>query len=65
MDNDGKTPLHHAASDGHAEMVELLLERGAHINARDNYGRTALDYADPNINPVVAALLHQTGVIHG
>ena len=32
---DGRTPLHHAAMKGHAEVVSLLLEKGADIQARD------------------------------
>jgi ankyrin repeat protein len=30
------TALHHAASRGHKDIVFLLLEKGAHINAKDN-----------------------------
>ncbi|WP_435528047.1 ankyrin repeat domain-containing protein [Microbacterium aurantiacum] len=35
-------PLHLAASNEHFEIVELLLDNGADINARDSDGRTAL-----------------------
>jgi ankyrin repeat protein len=30
----GKTPLHHAAIHGHMEVVRLLLERGANLEAK-------------------------------
>jgi hypothetical protein len=29
------TPLHHAAAGGHADVVQLLVERGAHLDAKD------------------------------
>jgi ankyrin repeat protein len=39
------TPLHHATAAGHKAMVELLLERGADVNAKDGSGGTALHTA--------------------
>ena len=41
-DGAGYTKLHHAAKDGQYEEVRRLVERGAHLNIRDNAGRTAL-----------------------
>ena len=42
----GLTPLHYAASAGHNDIVELLIERGANVNATDSgKGATPLDYA--------------------
>ena len=42
----GLTPLHYAASAGHNDIVELLIERGANVNATDSgKGGTPLDYA--------------------
>ncbi len=38
----GRTPLHIAALFGLEEMVALLLERGADVNARDQWGVTPL-----------------------
>ncbi len=39
------TPLHRAASEGHTEVVKILLKAGAKVNAKNNRGRTPLDYA--------------------
>ena len=41
----GYTPLHQAAASGQAEMVGLLLERGAVSHLRCDQGKTAEDYA--------------------
>ncbi len=38
----GSTPLHLAATAGMKEMSALLLEKGAALEARDDYGRTPL-----------------------
>src|SRR5512143_3812016 len=35
-DEEGATALHHAAERGHRDIVRLLLENGAAINARDD-----------------------------
>ncbi|KAI1205140.1 uncharacterized protein F4807DRAFT_444149 [Annulohypoxylon truncatum] len=45
QDEDGKTSLHIASSQGHAKAVASLLKANAHINTTDNEGRTALHYA--------------------
>jgi ankyrin repeat protein/beta-lactamase regulating signal transducer with metallopeptidase domain len=42
----GLRPLHLAAYKGRTAAVELLLSRGADVNAKDFYGRTALWYAE-------------------
>lgn len=41
-DLEGRTPLHIAAWQGHASMVELLLRYGADVNAVDREQRTPL-----------------------
>ncbi len=44
-DEDGSTALIEAAGKGHIEIVKLLIEKGAKINAKDNDGVTALMYS--------------------
>jgi hypothetical protein len=45
-DDQGATPLHHATFRGRRELAELLLARGADINARDaQFGATPAGWA--------------------
>jgi len=45
-----ETPLHNAVYCRNKELVEALLEHGADVNAKDQWGRTALDNAnDPSV----------------
>ncbi len=54
-------PLHLAAECGHREIVELLLDRGADINARANYNRTALHLAAERGHREIVELLLDRG----
>jgi hypothetical protein len=42
---DDNSPLHNAASRGHANYLEALLNAGASPNSRDPYGNTLLHLA--------------------
>ena len=44
-DDQKRTALHKAAAKGHKDMVQLLLLKGASIEALGEYDRTPLDYA--------------------
>ena len=44
-DRTGKTALHHAAYNGHVQMLSLLLLKGASVKAKDRSDRTPLHYA--------------------
>jgi ankyrin repeat protein len=45
-DESGATPLHYAALNGHREIAQLLLERGADINSTDSqFGATPAGWA--------------------
>ena len=41
----GRTPLHIAAEEGHKEIAELLIAKGADVNAKDSVGFTPLHEA--------------------
>ena len=43
---EGRTPLHWAADGGDPDVVRLLLEAKANVNARDGRGQTALHIAE-------------------
>ncbi len=44
-DYDRRTPLHIAAAEGQSEIVELLCEKGANVNAMDRWGARPIDAA--------------------
>ncbi len=44
-DRSGKTALHHAAYNGHLDMVSLLMLKGANVKAVDKREKTALHLA--------------------
>ena len=58
---DGNRPLHYAAMKGQADIVLLLLKRGAEVGARNKAGETALDLARANSQEAVVELLKAHG----
>jgi ankyrin repeat protein len=64
------TPLMQAASSANLELVKLLLDAGAKLNAEDNSGQTALDAAEMYTHSseehrTVAAFLRERGATSG
>jgi ankyrin repeat protein len=57
----GETPLHRAAAFGDAEAIQLLLDAGAAVDARDAAGDTPLSWASWHLRP--AAILRM--LCHG
>jgi len=57
----GCTPLHCAARYGHKEVAELLIAKGADINAKDTQGRTPIDLAINQGRKEMAKLLVSRG----
>jgi uncharacterized protein len=59
-DEDGFTPLHLAAANGHTGIVEFLLTTRAEVNSKDNAGSTPLHQAAAGQhNDIVELLLAQ------
>ncbi|XP_045473083.1 serine/threonine-protein phosphatase 6 regulatory ankyrin repeat subunit A [Harmonia axyridis] len=61
VDKHGKTGLHIAATQGHYQMVEVLLGQGADINASDKNGWTPLHCASKAGCTDVVVLLTESG----
>ena len=62
MNNEGVTALMCASSQGHTEIVRMLLEKGAKVNAtNDDGGETALMIASANGRADVVSLLLENG----
>ncbi len=57
----GWTPLHYAATGGHVDLIRLLLEHHAYIDAESPNGTTPLMMAAYYGNPAVTLLLLEEG----
>lgn len=57
----GDTPLHLSVYSGNLLLVEQLIDRGADLNATNNYGETPLFYAARKSMPAFVRLLLQRG----
>ena len=61
----GVTPLMISSSCGHTDIVEALIQSGANVNKTDEFGDTALDYAEQAKQDITRVLLLQHGGLHG
>src|SRR5215213_1653393 len=52
-----KTPLMHAASEGHVEIVKLLLAKGAEVNAQTDEGTALIQAVNGGQEEIVKLLL--------
>ena len=60
--DDGQTPLHGAADRNNGtKVIELLLNAGAKINARDHLGKTPLFYAQQSEKKRIVTYLKKSG----
>jgi ankyrin repeat protein len=60
-DNNGRTPLHHAASGGSADLVNYFIDKGAKLELRDAQFKTPLHLAAMNDRKDVVAVLLKRG----
>ena len=65
MDDTGATALHHAASGGYDDIVQLLLSKGASIEAGTKYNDTPLHLAAYNDRTSTMGLLLSKGALIG
>jgi ankyrin repeat protein len=61
----GRTVAEAELNENYLEIVGMLLEKGAKVNARDNGGKTPLDQAVRNGEKEIVALLRKHGGRHG
>ena len=60
-DYDKRTALHLAASNGHLDVVKLLVDLGASVNVSDRYGGKPLDDAIRHSHDMVVTFLQKNG----
>ena len=61
----GVTPLMISSSCGHTDIVEAFIQSGANVNKTDEFGYTALDYAEQAKQDMTHVLVLQHGGLSG
>ncbi|KAK1789983.1 hypothetical protein P4O66_002300 [Electrophorus voltai] len=56
-----ETALHHAAKASNAEMIELLVEFGANVYAKDKHEKRPGDYTQPTSSSALLLQLYESG----
>lgn len=64
-DYDRRTPLHIAASEGHLEICQYLVTKGAQLNRSDRWGGSPLDDAHRHRHVEVSDFLRSCGATFG
>lgn len=62
-DEDGMTPLHHAALNGYAQCADVLLKAGAELNVTNHAGLTPLEIAIQQQHAGTIAVLRKHGAV--
>jgi len=60
----GISVLHVAAAHGCGQLIDLLIQHGANVNAADGNGKTPMDYAVANKQTEAAEILRKQGGVH-
>jgi len=60
-DANGQTFLHKAVTNGTTKNIKFAIEKGVNLEAQDDKGKTALDYAAEHINCEAFALIKNKG----
>jgi ankyrin repeat protein len=53
QNNQGRTPLHYTTMYGHKESIIILLNAGANLDEKDNYGQEAFDMGSDNVKELI------------
>jgi len=57
------TPLHYASEHGHTDVIQLLIDHGADIDAKNKWGTTPLHLASSHGHTEIVKLLKANGAI--